>query len=165
MYIPMLYICGEFAGKVGCKGQWKILIRSSASFQTWACPVIKILSKNDSLCALLQLFVAEGCRNASYHQERCFCFPYLSRKEVSLSSFYELIEGLPLSATAAGKSHSHSEVPVVRGSRGCWASLRSHFVSQLTELSQQQHSGAAELCWPSVHDDFSGFYRTFFPDC
>lgn len=108
-------VCLRWAETVRFKGIRNILICSSASFQTWACPVIKILSKNDSLRALLQLFVAVGCRNASYRQERCFCFPYLRRKEVSLSSLYELIEGLPLSATATGKSHSRSEVPVVRG--------------------------------------------------
>lgn len=108
-------VCLWWAETVGFKGPWKILICSSASFQTWACPVIKILSKNDRLRALLQLFVAVGCRSAGYRQERCFCFPYLRRKEVSLSSLYELIEGLPLSATATGKSHSRSEVPVVRG--------------------------------------------------
>lgn len=106
----------------------KFLICSSASFQTWACPVIKILSKNDRLYALLQLFVAVGCRNASYRQEKCFCFPYLRRKEVSSSSLCELIEGLPLSATETGKSHSHSKLPVVEQSWGCWVSWKSRFM-------------------------------------
>lgn len=62
-------------------------------------------------------------------------FPILKKgKEVSLSSFYELIEGLSLSATATGKSHSHSEVPVVRGSRGCYFIICSelHFHSSNT---------------------------------
>lgn len=122
-----------------CKGPRKILICSSESFQTWACPVIKILSKNDRLNTLLQLFVAVWCRNASYHPERCFCFPYLGRKEASLSSFYGLIEGLPHSPAATGKSHSHSEVPVSGGSRGCWVSWESHSITQLIRSQLRFH--------------------------
>lgn len=123
----MLMWHGEL-GKLDEKYPWKFLICSSASFQTWACPVIKILSKNDRLYALLQLFVAVGCRNASYRQEKCFCFPYLRRKEVSLSSLCELIEGLPLSATETGKTHSHSKVPVVEWSLRCWVAWRSRLM-------------------------------------
>lgn len=121
MYLLMLILYSEL-GKLDEKCPWKFLICPSASFQTWACPVIKILSKNDRVYALLQLFAAPHCRNASYRQEKCFCFPYLRRKEVSLSSLCELIEGLPLSATETGKSHSPSKVPVVEESWGCWVS-------------------------------------------
>lgn len=131
-----LYVCGPL-GKLDAKAHEKFWYVQVQVSRTWACPVIKILSKNDRLHALLQLFVAVGCRNASYHQERCFCFPYLRRKEVSLSSFYELIEGLPLSATATGKSLSHSEVPVVRGSRGC------RFTSELLRSRRHLRSDSA----------------------
>lgn len=160
----ILYV---WAGKIRCKVPWKILICSSASFQTWACPVIKILSKNDRLRALLQLFVAMGCRNASYHQWRCFCFPYLRRKEVS-SHLWTNWGFVPF-------SDCNWKIPLtlwgtwVRGSRGCRVTWESRFISLLIRSQRHFHSNnnveLVELCWPHVLDDSSGFCRTFFSDC
>lgn len=99
--------------------------------------------------------VAVECGDASYRQERCFRFPNLRGMEASLTSFYELIEGLSLSATATGKSHSHTEVPVVRASGGGWVQWEQLRIStnlQTTSLWRRQQCETGEPRWPRVRD-------------
>ena len=69
-------------------------------------------------------FCGSGVPQCQLSSREMLLFPILRRKAVSLNAFYELIEGLPLSAAATGKSHSQSEVPVVRG-RGCQSGILS----------------------------------------